>query len=115
MAYNEKSANRLRSIFSGKKVKEIKMMGGIAFMLNGKMCAGVIKDEMFFRINPDIYDEALQKTGSRPMEITGRRLSAGWVMVSEAGIKTKTNFDYWITLALDFNKKAKAAKKKSPE
>jgi TfoX/Sxy family transcriptional regulator of competence genes len=115
MAYNEKSADRLREKFSGKKVKEIKMMGGLVFMVNGKMCAGVTKDEMMFRIDPDIYESALKKPGCRPMEISGKRLSAGWMFVDETGTKAKKDLDYWTGLALEFNSKAKASKKKNKQ
>jgi hypothetical protein len=36
----------------------------------------------------------------------------GFVYVNEEGIKTKRDFDYWIGLSLEFNKKATASKKK---
>jgi len=35
----------------------------------------------------------------------------GYVYVNEAGIRTKKDFDFWIGLALDYNKKAKASAK----
>jgi hypothetical protein len=34
----------------------------------------------------------------------------GYVFVSHEGIKTKKQFDYWINLCLEFNKKAKLQK-----
>jgi len=34
----------------------------------------------------------------------------GFVYVNEEGIKTKSDLDYWIGLALDFNKLAKSSK-----
>jgi hypothetical protein len=33
-------------------------------------------------------------------------------MVDDSGMRNQTEFDYWINLALDFNKKAKSSKKK---
>lgn len=44
------------------------------------------------------------------MEIKGRGPMKGYVPISEEGMKTKKDFDYWITLSLDFNKRAKASK-----
>ena len=112
MAYNEKIANRIREQLAElRKVEEKEMMGGIAFMVNDKMCVGVVKDEMMCRIDPDVYETALEKNGCRPMDFTGKPMK-GWVFVSEEGIKSKKDFDYWINLALEFNKKAKASKKK---
>ena len=36
----------------------------------------------------------------------------GYVMVDDSGMKSKKDFDYWIEMCLDFNKKAKSSKKK---
>ncbi|MEK6782404.1 MAG: hypothetical protein AABY93_11905 [Bacteroidota bacterium] len=71
----------------------------------------MVKDEMMCRINPDVYEEALQKDGCREMVFTGRPMK-GYVFVDDTGMKSKKEFDYRINLCLDFNKKAKAAKKK---
>ena len=112
MAYNEKLADRIREAIAHlPKVVEKNTFGGNCFMLNGKMCVGVIKDEMMCRIAPDIYETVLEKNGCRPMDFTGRPMK-GFVFVSEEGMKTKKDFDYWINLCLEFNKKAKASKKK---
>lgn len=80
-------------------------------MVNGKMCLGVVKDEMMCRIDPEIEDKALERTGCRPMDFSGRPMK-GYVYVSEEGMKKKKDFDYWITLCLDYNPMAKASKKK---
>jgi TfoX/Sxy family transcriptional regulator of competence genes len=48
------------------------MFGGIAFMNNGKMCVGVIKDDLMVRLDPEIYLEVLEKNGCREMDFTGR-------------------------------------------
>jgi len=36
----------------------------------------------------------------------------GYVLVDDTGMRTQKDFDYWINLALDFNKKAKSSKRK---
>jgi TfoX/Sxy family transcriptional regulator of competence genes len=112
MAYSEKLANRIRTALEGiSKIEEKEMMGGLAFLYNGKMCVGIIKDEMMCRIDPELYEECLEKTGCREMDFTGRPMK-GWIMVDDSGMRTQKNFQYWIDLALEFNKKAKASKKK---
>ena len=80
-------------------------------MVNGKMCVGVVKDEMMCRIDPEIYAESLEKEGCREMVFTGKPMK-GYIFISEKGMKTKKQFDHWINLCLQFNTKAKAAKKK---
>ena len=112
MAYNEKLADRIRKALQHlKKVEEKEMMGGLTFMVNGKMCVGIIKDEMMCRIDPALHEMSVEKRGCRTMDFTGRPMK-GYVMVDESGMKTKRDIDYWINLSLDFNKKAKASKKK---
>jgi hypothetical protein len=45
------------------------------------------------------------------MEFTGKPMK-GFVLVSSEGMKSKKDFDYWINLALDYNKIAKASRPK---
>lgn len=113
MAYSEKLSNRIRESLSHlKKVEEKFMFGGVCYMLNGKMCIGVVGDKMMCRIDPEIYEEALSKKGCREMVFTGKPMK-GYVYVSDEGMKTKSQFDYWVGLCVEFNKKAKVSKKKS--
>ena len=113
MVYNEKLANRVRTaLIHRKSVEEKKMMGGLTFMVNGKMCVGISKDELMVRLDPAIYDDALKKKGCREMNFTGKPMK-GFVFVGSKGIDNKKDLDYWIDLALDFNKRAKASKKQT--
>lgn len=112
MAYNEKLAARVRTLLADlKAVEEKKMMGGITFMVNGKMCVGVLKDELMARIDPEVYETALQKKGCREMDFTGKPMK-GFVFIAPKGTDSKKDLGYWIGLALDFNKKAKNSKKR---
>ncbi len=112
MAYNEQLANRIREAFAHlPKVEEKKMFGGIAFMVNGKMCLTVGKDKIMCRIDPAIHNESIKSKGIQTVKMRGREYK-GYVHINEDVIKTKKDFDHWIKLALDFNKIAKASKKK---
>ena len=112
MSYSEKLAIRIRERFAGlPNMEEKQMMGGLTFMYNGKMCIGIIKDELMCRIDPALHDASIARKGCRTMDFTNRPMN-GYVMVNESGMKSKADFDYWIDLALDFNKRAKASKKK---
>ena len=112
MAFDEKLNDRIREAMSlHPNVEEKYMFGGTCFMLNGKMCVGVVKDEMMCRIDPDIYEDALQRKGCREMVFTGKPMK-GYVYVNADGLKAKKDFDYWINLCVEFNKKSKPAKKK---
>ena len=86
-------------------------MGGLCFMVNGKMCAGIIDDALMARIGPQFYLEALQKPGCREMDFTGRPLK-GFVYVDAEGIDEDEDLAYWVQLCLDFNPRAKSSRKK---
>ena len=112
MAYDENLARRIREELSSlTNIEEKEMMGGLIFMYNDKMCIGIIKNEMMCRIDPAIHEEAVEKTGCRTMDFTNRPMK-GYVLIDESGMKSAKDFKYWISLALDFNKRAKASKKK---
>lgn len=113
MGYNENLVNRVRETLVDlpKKIEEKKMFQGLTFMVDGKMCIGVRDNEIVCRIDPEIYESVLERMGCRPM-IHGKRTMKGYVFVNEEGYKRKEDFDFWIELCLEFNKKAKASKKK---
>lgn len=111
MAYNEKLARRIRAALAHiPKVEEKNMFGGLAFMVNKKMCINVSGDEMMCRFDPALQQTVVAKKGFRTMIMKGRELK-GYGYISEEGIKSKKDFDYWVGLSLDFNKRAKASKK----
>jgi TfoX/Sxy family transcriptional regulator of competence genes len=112
MAYDEKLANRVREKFMDlSHVEEKEMMGGLTFMYNNKMCVGIIKDELMCRIDPSLHEMLIEKNGCRTMDFTKRPMK-GYIMIAENGMKSSKEFDYWISLALEFNKFAKSRKKK---
>jgi TfoX/Sxy family transcriptional regulator of competence genes len=112
VAYNEKLTEKVREALSDTpKVVEKKMFRGVTFMVNGKMCVSVGDDELMCRIDPEVFEDALERNGCRPM-IHGDRIMKGFVFINEDGYAKKKDFDYWIGLALEFNKKAKASKPK---
>ena len=112
MAYSEKLAEKVRQALGRRKdVEEKKMMGGLTFMVNGKMCVGILKDNLMARIDPAMYETALHKRGCREMNFTGRPMK-GFVFVDPKGTSNKKDLRYWLDLALYFNKHSKASKKK---
>jgi TfoX/Sxy family transcriptional regulator of competence genes len=113
MAYNEKLADRVREIIAVTHniTEEKKMFGGLCFMVNDKMCVGVEKERLMVRLDPGKYDEVIEKEGCMPMDFTGK-IMKGYVFVDIGVLNTKKKLEYWIKLALDYNKIAKTSKKK---
>ena len=112
MAYNEKLANMTRELISQthQNVEEKAMFGGLCFMVNNKMAIGVEKERLMIRLDPAIYDQVMEKEGCHPMDFTGKVMK-GFVFVDADVLTTKKKLDYWVQLALDYNKIAKASKK----
>jgi TfoX/Sxy family transcriptional regulator of competence genes len=112
MPYNERLAERVRHLLPRPlRVEEKKMMGGLTFMVNGKMCVGILNDDLMARIDPDEYDTALARKGCREMDFTGRPMR-GFVFVSPEGTRTGSGLAWWIRFALSYNAKAKPSRKR---
>ena len=107
---NEKLTQRVRdALVDIPKVKEKKMFRGITFMVNGKMCVGVDKDDLMIRCDPAMNDDLLARNGVRQFDLTGKPMK-GWLLVSPQATKTKKDFDWWIEFALAQNKKVAGKK-----
>lgn len=102
MVYDEKLADSVRKTLKGKKnITEKKMFGGIAFLLNGKMFCGVIKNDLVVRTGPAYYEKALTKHHARPMDFTGRPMK-GFVYVSSDGCKIDKTLSEWVNSGIDY-------------
>ncbi|MBI9066496.1 MAG: TfoX/Sxy family protein [Salinivirgaceae bacterium] len=112
MAYNEFLQDRIVQTLNSRGIKfyEKNMFGGLTFMVDDKMCVGIIKNEMMARIHPDNVAEALQKEGCKRMVFTGRPMK-GFVMIEPIGYDMDEDLDYFIQLALDYNSLTKSSKK----
>lgn len=64
MAYNVKLADRVREYliqFPKLKIEEKKMFGGLAFMINGKMCINISRENLMCRFDPNLTEELSEK------------------------------------------------------
>ena len=113
MAYDNYLEERMTRVLESKKVgfEAKKMMGGLCYMVDDKMCFGIVGDQMMARVNPDIWEDCLQKDGCSEMNFTGRSLK-GFVYVDAYAIDKEDDLEKWIQLCLDFNPLAKSSKKK---
>lgn len=119
MSYNEQLADRIRRQFKDQNTHYIekKMMGGLCFMVDDKMCCGIHFDKkkntdlLMARIGEEASPEAISKEGCHPMDFTGRPMK-GYVFVDPLGFDMEEDLAYWIGLCVAFNPFAKASKKK---
>ena len=115
MAYDEELAEQVRRqlIDRGVAFDEKRMMGGLCFMVDDKMCLGVETERLMVRLNPVDYAAMLERPGAEPMDFTGRPMK-GYVWVYEEGRRQPAELGFWIDLALEFNPHAKSSKKRNP-
>ena len=112
MAYDELLEQRVRAYFESKQVKHEskRMMGGLCFMVEGKMCVGVDKGRLMARIGPEAGVDALRRKGCRPMDFTGKPMR-GYVFVEMEGLESSEELAFWLELALAYNPRAKKSRK----
>jgi len=102
MYFNETLAERLRPLLRGNyEVTEKKMFGGLAFMVNGYMCCGIVAEDLVIRTGYDGFDHALKRPHTRPMDFTGRPMK-GFVYVPPAGYRLDGDLKSWTQIGLDF-------------
>jgi TfoX/Sxy family transcriptional regulator of competence genes len=96
MAYDEGLAERIREALAGEPaLVEKKMFGGLAFLLNGNMCCGVIKDELMVRVGPAQHEAALATPGAREMDFTHRPMK-GMVLIGADSIESDHDLADWV-------------------
>jgi TfoX/Sxy family transcriptional regulator of competence genes len=87
MAYDENLADRVRAILASEpSLSERKMFGGLAFMIDGRMCCGIVGHELMLRLGPEGSDAALKRPNVRPMDFTGRPMTSR-VFVAPEGLR----------------------------
>ncbi len=102
MAYNELLASKIRALVARHKGwTEKKMFGGVAFMLDGKMCCGVHKNNLIVRVGPERNEKALAMPYSRPMDFTGKPMK-GFVYVNSRGWSKDTTLKEWVDMGKEY-------------
>lgn len=109
MAFSEFLADRVRQLLpSHLKIEEKKMMGGLIFMVNEKMCLGVDVekqmgiDRLMVRVGKLTYDELLGQRGSQLMDFTGKPMR-GFLFIQPEGFDSDEDLAFWVSKALEFN------------
>src|SRR5262245_47895699 len=102
MAFDEGLAQRIREYLgSTSSVVEKRMFGGLAFMVAGNMCVGVLGDDLIARVGPGSTAAALGRPGSRLFDFTGRPMK-GWIIVDAGALEADDSLAVWVDEALGF-------------
>ena len=76
MAVDEDMVERMRAVLAGAgAMREVRMFGGLCFMVDGNMVAGTSKRGLLVRVGKDQHGEALERPGAKPMEMKGQPMA----------------------------------------
>lgn len=96
-------ATRLRDLFASRTyITERKMFGGLAFMVNDKMCICVGRGRLMCRVDPETTDALLKEQGVTRMVMRGKALR-GYLQVPYENVNTKPKLQKWLQRCLNFN------------
>ena len=110
MAFDQQLLEKVRqALAKTPNVVEKKMFGGIAFMVDDKMCVTVKDDKMMCRIDPELSAKEITKAEVSKVVMGGREYK-GYIRVPGLTLGKK-DFDYYIKLSLDYNKHIKKKNK----
>jgi TfoX/Sxy family transcriptional regulator of competence genes len=90
MADDQELAASVRAALAGTGViREVRMFGGIGFMLNGNLVAAASHRGLLLRVGKDRQAEALAQSGARPMVMRGRAME-GYVYVDPPALNKRS-------------------------
>jgi TfoX/Sxy family transcriptional regulator of competence genes len=101
VAFDEALADRVREILGARaELSERRMFGGIAFMLAGNMCCGVVGEDLMVRLGDD-GEAALAEPHTRPMDFTGRPMKSA-IYVDPDGTASDQDLAKWVEAGADY-------------
>ena len=113
MAYDSETAERVRAALADRQVREVKMFGGLAFMVDERMvvCVSAGGSDLLVRVSPESDAQHLKKSGAARAEMgKGRSMGEGWITVDKTALAEEEDFTYWMTAALSFHAQSSVEK-----
>lgn len=102
MAFDEGLADRVRRQLAGRPgFSERRMFGGVAFLIHGHMCCGVVKADLMVRLAEAEAASALREPHTRLMDFTGKPMKS-MVYVEPEGTDSDADLERWVARAEAF-------------
>ena len=102
MPYDDGVAQRVReALIDQSGVVEKRMFGGLAFMVRGHMCCGIVGAKLMVRVGPEAYEDALAQPHANEMDFTGKPMK-GFIYVTAEGIEDDDDLQSWVDRGLRF-------------
>lgn len=104
MVYDTFLADRIREALASHEVREVKMFGGLSFIVNDKILATANNHgDLMVRCDPDVVGDLLDRKAASWAGMKGRKMSKGWIRVKLEGYENDDDFKFWIDVALQHN------------
>ncbi len=112
MPYDKYTAERIRTALAEKKivVAEKKMFGGIAFLYEGKMSIGVLRDKLTVRVVAEKCEAISKMEYVEPMNFTGKPMKE-FFYISSDGYDLEEDLNRWIELGIEHAQRKATGKK----
>ncbi|MBG6181764.1 TfoX/Sxy family protein [Arthrobacter sp. CAN_A1] len=94
---------RLRDLFaSHQKVREVRMFGGVSFMVDDRMAVAADRvGDLLVRTNPDEYDDLLRRGGVPALMGKEKPMGRGWLAVPRQQLDDDAELAYWVGVGID--------------
>ena len=97
MAYDEQLAGRIREILGRRKFTEMKMFGGLGFLVGGNMAVAASgQGGILVRVDPEESEALVRKGPAKPMEMRGRSMT-GWLRVDAKHLSKPAELEAWVS------------------
>src|SRR5215210_3230359 len=102
MAYDPGTVQRIRRYLAARDdVVEKRMVGGLSFLVGGRMCCGVTSTGLMVRLGRDGVASALEEPHVRPLELGGKPIAA-FLVIEPEGFAADAALAGWLDRALAF-------------
>jgi TfoX/Sxy family transcriptional regulator of competence genes len=103
VAYDEDLANRIRVLMADQDdVTEIKMFGGLAFLIGGNMSVAASgQGGLLLRVEPEQTAQLAERSHAAPFVMRGRAMD-GWLRVDPEGVKTGRQLQEWVARGVGY-------------
>lgn len=103
MPYDEQLAERVRAALAGRTVREVRMFGGLSFMVDERLTvAADSHGRLMLKIDPSRFDELVARPGAAQGEMRGRSMGPGWLVVDGTGTDSEDDLGRWVGEALAY-------------
>lgn len=108
--------DRIRASLPGGPVREVRMFGAIAVMVDDAMAVAVHKDgSLLVRVDPAEDAQLLERAGACRAEMgAGRSMGEGWIRVDASALESDADLVGWLDAATRYLARREPARRKRP-